>query len=206
MRHHRGRKSTRPASGPSGAIGGAVRRFFFATRTLQVKRTAKPEWNVTEFSGWFGRIAAGAACGLLACALFSMSAAARAQQAGALPADADVPPPGYAYVLPIPPQARMLEDGTTCELIAGILTHAGEPVDGGVLLYRDRSSRHFRELSTREDGLVIAHFDAEPNEIVLGRAYWREMRGMDVRYGPRISTQCRSGNVSLGEPNRVPSP
>ncbi|MFZ7095369.1 hypothetical protein ACOPJQ_02910 [Luteimonas dalianensis] len=143
----------------------------------------------------------------LACALLLFAATAvQAQQRGALPADADVPPPGYAHVLPMRPQARMLADGETCELIAGILTSDGELLQGGVALYRDsKRGRHpFMRVTTREDGLIVAHFKAKPNDVVVGRPYWWDMRDMSNRQGPRVSTLCRSGSVSLGEPHRIP--
>lgn len=140
----------------------------------------------------------------LACVL-AFGASAQAQHRGALPADADVPRSGTFHVLPMRPQARMLEDGETCELIAGILTVDGELLQGGVALYRDRKRRRpFMRVSTREDGLIVAHFKAKPNDMVVGRPYWFDARDMSNRHGPAVSTTCLSGAVSLGEPDRIP--
>ena len=147
----------------------------------------------------FRRVAVLALAGLAA----ALGFAAQAQQRSA-PPGAAVPRPGTFHVLPMRPQARMLDDGKTCELIAGILTAEGELIQGGVFLYRDRSRRSFTEMSTREDGLVVAHFKAKPNEVVSGRPFWWDVRDQSTRYGPRVSTQCRSGVVSLGEPDRIP--
>lgn len=154
----------------------------------------------------FRRAAIPALAGL-AVALGS-AVAAQAQQRGAAPDGAAVPAPGTAHVLPMRPQARMLDDGETCELIAGILTSDGELLQGGVALYRDskRNRRPFMRVSTREDGLIVAHFKAKPNDVVVGRPYWWDARDMSNRHGPRISTTCLSGAVSLGEPDRIPPP
>lgn len=149
---------------------------------------------------WSGRRVAALAGACLACALAS-GAAVHAQQRAAPPADAAIPHPGTAHVLPMRPQARMLADGETCELIAGILTVDGELVKGGVDLYRGSNRRAFQQVSTREDGLIVAHFKAEPNEVVSGRAYWFDMQSQSMNHGPRTSTRCLSGSVNLGEPD-----
>jgi len=153
----------------------------------------------------------GAAILALACLAVCLGLAgttAQAQQRGTPPPGADVPQPGTAHVLPMRPQARMLDDGETCELIAGILTSDGELLQGGVALYRDtkRNRRPFMRVSTREDGLIVAHFKAKPNDVVVGRPYWFDTRDMSNRHGPRVSTPCRSGAVSLGQPDRIPPP
>ena len=141
----------------------------------------------------------------LACALAS-GVAVQARQRGAPPPDAAIPHPGTAHVLPMRPQARMLADGETCELIAGILTADGELLQGSVALYRDhdRNRDPFMRVPTRKDGLIVAHFKAEPNEVVVGSPYWWDVQQLVNRHGPRVSTQCRSGSVSLGEPDRLP--
>lgn len=128
-----------------------------------------------------------------------VSTTAWAAAATDYPPGSDVPAPGSAFVLPRAPQARIIDGSSTCELIAGIRGRDGELMQGGVHLYRWGETKPFLHVTTREDGLIVTHFPARPNERVLGGAYHRDPRnGRWVRV-PRVMTRCRSGNVSAGE-------
>ena len=134
-------------------------------------------------------------CVLVACVIASTSGASTPEY----PPGSDVPAPGSAFVLPHAPQARMIDGSGTCELIAGIRARNGSVMQGGVHLFRWGETKPFLHVTTREDGLIVAHFPARPNERVLGGAYHRDPRNGRWVRAPRVTTRCRSGNVSAGE-------
>lgn len=152
----------------------------------------------------FRRLGQGVATAALAVALVATAATETTETTEVVsvyPPGADVPPLGSAFVLPHAPQARMIDGSSLCELIAGVLPrgHRESGVAGGLYLYRWGAQEPFLHVATREDGLLIAHFEARPNERVLGRAYYRHPRNGQWIWTLRVPTTCRAGRVRAGE-------
>lgn len=122
------------------------------------------------------------------------------------PPDSEVPELGTALIMvDRSPDARMLAGGATCELIAGVLGDGMVRPEGGLLLYRQGRKTPFMDAKARDDGLVVAHFRARPNELIEGRAY-QFLQGGTVQYGEKAGVICRSGKVRLGDVEPVGSP
>lgn len=126
------------------------------------------------------------------------SFASAASEPPRYPPGSDVPPPGSAFILPHAPQARMIDGTTTCELIAGLRARNGDVLAGGVHLFRWGQHEPFMHVATREDGLLVAHFEARPNETVIGAAYHWHPRSRRAMWMPRQRTTCRAGRVQAG--------
>lgn len=121
------------------------------------------------------------------------------------PAGADVPGLDGAVILRHAPHARMIEGTNICEIVAGIHGKEGGLVHGGVLFYRVGESKPFMQALTREDGLVVVHFPAEPGEVILGRPWQQNSHGNRRFFGLRTKSRCNSGTVVVGDSSELES-
>lgn len=144
---------------------------------------------------------------LAACTLALAAGSAWAADEEVLPEGADVPRLGEAIILDHRPQARMISD-TTCELIAAAFKPDGSLMlkgEGYVQLYRWGTREPIDTIEPREDGLVVAFFEARPGERVLGRsAIPHPRRRGNWILGNSIPSTCHGGGAMVQDPQQMP--
>lgn len=150
---------------------------------------------------------AGSSCPVRALVLAVLACgAAQAGTSPDYPPESEVPAPGTALIMVDRfPDARMRAGGAACELIAGVLGDGMVRPEGGLLLYRQGRTTPFMGAKARDDGLVVAHFRARPDELIEGRAY-HSVQGGTFQYGEKAGVIRRSGKVRLGDVEPVGSP
>jgi len=111
--------------------------------------------------------------------------------------------PQDAWQLAHAPQSWMVDE-TTCERVEGAY-HVAPDGSRQVLagqhgaLFREGSRRPFMRVVTREDGVYVARFAAQPNEVIVARAYFVDPRTKRYAYGAPTESVCRAGEVSVSE-------
>lgn len=103
------------------------------------------------------------------------------------------------------PISRMLGGGV-CERIDVVRyrhqNNPWSPVAGAdVALFRKGNRRHpFMQVVTREDGVYVARFPAQPGEVIYSRAFIVDPASGRRVYGKESRLICMGGKVDVGAP------
>lgn len=116
-----------------------------------------------------------------------------------------------AWRLAHAPESRMV-DATTCERVEGVWRMDAQGnrqvvANSQVALFRKQNRRQpFMRVETRSDGVFVARFPAQPNEVIYAKTYRLDPQTKRYVYslGPPLETVCRAGKVSTGELEQVP--
>ena len=110
-------------------------------------------------------------------------------------------PKEQALRLATQPVAYMVDE-MTCERVEGHRLVDGTLAGAGArsALYRlDDRQKPFMRVRTREDGVYVARFPAEPNEVTLSRAYVVDPRTRQFVYGEPTAAQCIAVKARVGD-------
>ena len=109
--------------------------------------------------------------------------------------------PEEALQLAAKPAAYMVDD-TTCERVEGQKGLNGGVAGAGATaaLFRlDKPNKPFMRMRTRDDGVYVARFSANPNEVILSRAYTVDPRTKRFVYGEPTVAVCVAGKAEVGD-------
>lgn len=106
-----------------------------------------------------------------------------------------------ALKLSYEPVAYMVDDAT-CERVEGQRMADGRLVGEGAtsaLFRKDKPRVPFLRVRTRADGVYVARFSANPNEVILSRAYTVDPRTKRFVYGEPTVAVCVAGKAEVGD-------